>query len=58
VWLFSLNTVGFAKPAPGGGARIFCRHAGLDPFLLAQLQVQAHLLFEVRIKLTTMGQPC
>jgi hypothetical protein len=51
-----------AKPAPSSGPSFVCRHAGLELFLLPQFQMQAHLLFEVGIKLSAMHQhaeaPC
>ena len=45
-----------AKMPPGRRSRIILRHAGLDLFLLAQFQMQPHLLFEIRVKLSPVNQ--
>src|SRR5215472_15061688 len=51
-----------AKSAPGGDPSRVCGHARLKMFLLAQLQMQPHLFFEVRVELAPMHEhpkpPC
>ena len=53
---FLLQVRCVAEPATGCGSSITLRHSGLELFVLAQFQMQAHLLFEFRIKLPPMNQ--